>query len=71
MDVVESARALAWGVRVTNKSIREEFNGTPMVAYHGDTAEMILLRWHYQRLLFQIKNGIVDINDIVLEELPR
>jgi hypothetical protein len=71
MNVAECAEALAWGVRAFGETIREEFNGTPMVAYPSDNARTILLRWHYERILFQLKQGFIDFTDITLEEMPN
>jgi hypothetical protein len=44
--------------------IEAEWNGTPMNGYPGDTTELVRTRWHYERLLFQLKNGIITIADL-------
>ena len=48
-------------------AIRTEWSGTPLVAYPNDSCDVIFLRWNYERILYQIKTGVVDINDVVLE----
>jgi hypothetical protein len=44
-------------------TVKIDFNGSPMTAIHTDSVELILTRWHYERLLIQIANGVVNVRD--------
>lgn len=56
--------------RGSGQCIRREFNGTPLVAHPGESAHVIFLRWHYERILYQIKTGSLSIHDVQLERMP-
>ena len=59
--VTSYARAIKPG---SGEAIEAEFNGSPMTGYPGDTAEVVRLRWHYERLLLQLKLGVITVRDL-------
>jgi hypothetical protein len=65
--ITDAANEVAERAQTTGGTIREAFNGTPLVAYYGDSGALVALRWHYERLLYQLANGIITLNDVTLE----
>lgn len=57
--LVGEAAEEAWAAsrpleRGSGEHVQAEFNGTPMAAYPTDEcAQVVFLRWHYERLLLQ------------------
>ena len=65
---ISAAVRIAFGeAKRTDERVEAEFNGTPFWALPDDQGEQAaFLRWHYERLLEQLRRGVITI-----DEAPR
>lgn len=62
--VQDASRQLAEEAARTGSTVRAQFNDSPMVARPGDCARAVFLEWHYERLISQLKRGVVRVADL-------
>jgi hypothetical protein len=61
--VSDYAGAVLRHAQEQGSAVRGWFRNTPMVAFpDDDSAEMVRMRWHYERLLIKIATGKVDVS---------
>ena len=63
--VEDVAQAMVELARSSGETVTAEFNGTPIVARpHVSAAHAVLNEWHYERLIFLLKRGVIRVEDL-------